>query len=210
MQGSSSVIATIVVGVIIIGAVAYGVYSTNSGLSALSEQNTSLKEQVVGLGQQVSTVNAQVSALSSQNSNLNQQISVLEQRTMTVVTVSNTVVMVETTTSVTTVTSISTSTVYPVPNNVTILFTQVVGTFSYSIIAGSTTYAGSSGATLSIPIIPVFQGETISISASEYGGFGGCSPGVQTATAKLFLNGQVVAQGTQVCAASTMQITYTI
>ena len=137
MQGNSSVIATVVVGLVIVGAVAYGIYSTNSGLSALSEQNTSLKGQIASLNQQVSSVNQQVStinehesSLSEQNSNLasqiaglnqqnvglnqqlsnlQQQVSTLEQRTLTVVTVSNTVVYVQTTsvTTTATVTSIS-------------------------------------------------------------------------------------------------------
>jgi hypothetical protein len=203
MQGNSSVIATIVVGIVIILAVAVAFHDTNSSLSSLSSQNAGLKGQVTSLNQQVSSVNQQVS-------NLNQQISILQQKTVQVVTVSNTVVMVETTISVTTTTSVSTSTVYPVPNNVTVLFNQVNGVFDYSITAGSQTYTGSSGSTLSIHITPVFQGETITITASEYGGFGGCSPGVNTATAELFLNGQIVAHGTEYCNAATLQITYTM
>lgn len=109
MRENSSVIATIVLGAVIIGAVAYGIYSTNSGLSALSEQNASLKGQIVGLGYQVSAVSGQESSLSQQLSSLRQQVSTLEQRTLTVVTVSNTVVYVQTTsvTTTATVTSIS-------------------------------------------------------------------------------------------------------
>ncbi|MGD0318956.1 MAG: hypothetical protein ABSB56_04610 [Nitrososphaerales archaeon] len=90
MQGTSSVIATIAVGIIIVGAVAYGVYSTNSGLSALSEQNTSLKGQITSLNQQISSVNQQISnvnqqlsalsTLSEQNSNLVSQVSGLSQQ----------------------------------------------------------------------------------------------------------------------------------
>lgn len=165
MQGNSSVIATIVIGVIIVGAVAYGIYSTNSGLSSLSQQNTSLKGQIAGLGQQISTINEQESALSSQNSNLvdqvseldqqnvglnqqlsslSQQVSVLEQRTLSVVTMTNTFVSVQTTsvTTTMTVTSISAvpqSTLVIIGdayNSTTYTFTfQVQNTQDYTVYA---------------------------------------------------------------------------
>ncbi|MGD0477530.1 MAG: hypothetical protein ABSB29_05120 [Nitrososphaerales archaeon] len=136
MQGNYSVIATIAVGVIIIGAVAYGIYSTNSSLSALSGQNTSLKGQIGSLNQQLSSANQQLSSVNQQVSTLNQQVSVLEQRTITVVTVSNTVVTLEVSTSVSTATSFvtntltstvtTTSNVYP-PSNSTYTLTYVDG-----------------------------------------------------------------------------------
>ncbi|MGD1055571.1 MAG: hypothetical protein ABR867_05780 [Nitrososphaerales archaeon] len=158
MQGNSSVIATIAVGVILICAVAYGIYSSNSGLSALSEQNTSLKGQVAGLSQQVVAVNEQESAMSSQNSNLgnqvaglnqqvstlNQQVSILQQKTVQVVTVSNTIVYVQTTsvyvtTTVTSVTAVPTSSLVIIADtysNATKTFTfQVQNTQNYTVYA---------------------------------------------------------------------------
>ncbi|MGD0396508.1 MAG: hypothetical protein ABSB26_06320 [Nitrososphaerales archaeon] len=90
MQGNYSIIATIAVGAIIIGAVAYGIYSTNSCFSAQSEQNTSLKGQIAGINLQISSVNQQIvsieqqmsalSTLSEQNSNLESQVSGLSQQ----------------------------------------------------------------------------------------------------------------------------------
>jgi|GEM_PF-1245526 prefoldin subunit 5 len=229
MERPYSVIASIAVGIVIVLAVAVAFNDTNSSLSSLSSQNAGLKGQITSLNQQVISVYQQESSLSEQNSNLGsqvtglnqqnvglnqqlsnleQQVSTLEQRTLTVVTVSNTVFMVETTTSVTTATSIHTSTVYPVPDNVTILFTKVSGGYSYTITAGSTSYTGSDDSQLSVPITPVFQGETIAISVSLTG-LMGCSMG-QTVTAELYLNSQVVAQGTEICTGSNIQITYTI
>jgi len=202
MQGNSSVIATIVVCIVIVAAfVGYAFYANSSSLSPIYDQNVNLKQQLSGVSQKVSNLNQQVSIL-------NQQVSTLEQRTMTVVTVSNTVFMVETTTSVVTLTSIHTSTVYPVPDNVTVLFTKVSGGYNYAITACSTTYTGSDDSQMSIRITPVFQGETITISASLTG-LMGCSMG-QTVTAELLLNGQVMSQGTEVCTGSNIQISYTI
>jgi hypothetical protein len=84
----------------------------------------------------------------------------------------------------------------------------VSGGYDYTIAAGSSTYTGSSGGQLSIPITPVFQGETINISMSETGIFG-CNNG-QTVTAEVYLNGQIVAQGTEFCGGTNVQLAYTI
>ena len=134
MQGNSSVIAAIAVGAVIVCAVVYGIYSSDSSFSALSEQNTSLKGQIASLNQQISNVYQQESSLSEQNSNLGsqitglsqqnvglnqqlsnlqQQVSTLEQRTLSVVTVSNTVVYVQTT-SVTTTSTVTSITAVPI------------------------------------------------------------------------------------------------
>jgi hypothetical protein len=181
----------------------------------LNQQNSNFYQQELGQNQQISTANQeissqnqQISGLNQQVSNLTQQVLTLEQRTIEVVTQTNSEVHVETTTSVTTVTSVSTSSVFPVPDNVTVLFTKVSGGYDYTITAGSSTYSGSQSATFTVPINPVFQGETISISASETG-LAGCSMG-QTVTAELYLNGQIVAQGTQICTGNNIQLTYTI
>jgi hypothetical protein len=215
---STHVLAAVLVGILIVVAlVSFAYVENSSNLSALSTQNTNLQQQVGGLGQQIS-------GLSLAASSLIQQVSTLEQKTLTVLTETNTIFSVETTTATTTLTSVSTSlqtttsvtthttvstsTVYPVPDNVTILFTKVSGGYSYSITAGSSTYSGSSGGQLSIPINPVFQGETIGISTSETGTFG-CSNG-QTVTAQVYLNGAVVAQGTQTCGGSNIALSYTV
>lgn len=120
-QSSAQIIATVILGVIIIvGVVGYG-YTTSSSLASMSRQNTSLSQQLSGLSQQdsgldqqVSSQNQQISGLGQQVSNgnqqissLSQQVSTLEQRTLTVVTMTNTVITVETTTSLITTTQTS-------------------------------------------------------------------------------------------------------
>ncbi len=185
-----SVIATVVVGLVIVaGLIAYSYYDTSSRMSALSQQNTSLGQQVASL---------------------NQQVSVLQQKTVQVVTVQNTIERVVTTTSVSTVTQVSTSTVFPIPDNVTVLFTKITGgKYSYTITAGSVGISGSHDSQQSFSITPVYQGETISISASIAAGFGGCNSG-DGFTVELFLNGNVVASGNQICSGASVQINYVL
>jgi hypothetical protein len=118
MQGTSSVVATIAVGIIIIGAVAYGIYSNNSGLSALSEQNTSLKGQMASLSQQVS---------------------VLEQRTVQVVTLTDTVISVETTTFVSTETMFVTNTVYSTVTTTSSVYPPSSSSYALTYVSGNST-----------------------------------------------------------------------
>lgn len=56
-QNNTQVIATVLVGVIIVvGLVGYGYYATSSSLASLSKQNTNLSQQVAALAQQVSSL----------------------------------------------------------------------------------------------------------------------------------------------------------
>jgi hypothetical protein len=150
MQGNSSVIATIFVGVVIVGAVAYGIYSTNSWLSALSEQNTSLKGQIAGLGQQVSTVNRQESTLASQNSDLanqiaglSQRVGVLEQHTVQVVTLTNTVISMRTTTSISTETIFVTNTIYSTVTTTSNVYPPSSSTYALTYVSGNATWSNT-------------------------------------------------------------------
>jgi hypothetical protein len=192
-----SVIATVVVGLIIIaGLITYTYYDTSSEMSTISQQNSGLGQQALVQSQQISS--------------LNQQVSVLQQKTVQVVTVQNTIETVVTTTSVSTVTQVSTSTGFPTPDNVTVLFTQITGgKYSYAISAGSVSLSGSQSTQQSFRITPVFQGEAISISASIAAGFGGCNSG-DGFTVELYLNGNVVAKGNQICNGASVQINYVL
>jgi hypothetical protein len=118
----------------------------------------------------------------------------------------------ETTTN--TVVSISTSSVYPVPDNVTLVFVDSSGPFTYSIQVGSSTTSGTSGGTDTFQLRPIFQGEVITVqlatgSAMPENGFS-CGGG-NYATMQLYLNGQLVAHASKTCTGSGYAvITYTI
>lgn len=118
MQGISSVVSSIVVGVIVIGAVAYGIYTTNSGLSVLSEQNTSLKGQVASLSQQVA---------------------VLQQKTVQVVTLTNTVISVQMMTSVSTATEFITNTIYSTVTTTKNIYPPSNSTYALTYVDGNAT-----------------------------------------------------------------------
>ena len=188
MQGSTvaSIASIVIIGSLIIGGTYYTIQQS--------------QVTITGLDNQIAGLNGQVA-------NLNVQMANLVQRTVQVVTVQNTIVTVETQTLIVTTTSTSSVSVYPVPDNITVAFVQVSGGYNYVITAGASTYTGSYDRPFALQIAPVFQGETISVSASLTG-VAGCSIG-QTTTAEIFLNGQVVAQGTQICSGINIQISYT-
>ena len=179
-SGAASLAATVIIGFLFLGAVVFTYYES-------STQNSSLQAEVNGL---------------------NQQVAVLQQRTIQVVTMTDTVQEVVTSVSTTSVTTTQTTSVYPVPANVTVFFTKVSGGYSYTVNAGASSYSGSYSTPFSFQVTPVFQGETISVSAAETGA-AGCSIG-QTVTAQIYMNGSVVAQGTQICTGSNIAISYTV
>ena len=193
-----SVAATALVGVIVLGAVYYSFADTSAQVSSLSSQNSILRQGMITMG----------STLQQQMSSLSQQVATLETQTPIIETVTDTVISMTTVVFASDITTTSTVSLYPSPDNVTVLFTKVSGQYSYSIAAGSQFLGGSSDVQQSFPISPVFSGEVITISASMPG-FGGCVVG-QTATAELFLNGTMVAQGTQVCGGGNIAMTYTL
>jgi hypothetical protein len=147
--------------------------------------------------------NNNLSSLSQQNANLAQQVSVLEQRTIQVVTMTNTVVSVETLTATVLTTTTSTSVVYPIPDNVTVAFTQASYSPSFQITTATTVISGTIyGSALVVPLNNLVQGElvTIGVACNSIGG--------QGATVLLYVNGQVVE--TTVCSGSTAQIEYSV
>jgi hypothetical protein len=204
----ASVAATVVVGLLILGAMFYTYAQTSSEASSLSSQNARLSAQNLVLQSEIAN---QQSVFQQQISSIGRQVSTLEQRTLTVVTLTETYVSIETTVSTTSLTSTSTVSVYPIPDNVTVLF--IAGyLYSYSITAGSVSLSGSGGgsfnhnSTQSIPIAPVFQGETISITVNLNSPTFACNGNVWV---QLLVNGQVVANGSQYCGdGQGVQITY--
>lgn len=167
-QSNASVMATVIVGIIIVaGLVGYTFYTNSSSLSSLSGQNANLKQQLSGVSQQESTLGQQVSNLNQQVSTLNQQVSVLQQKTIQVVTVSNTVEVIETTTSTTTstvtsVTAVPESALVVVVdtyNNSTHVFTfQVQNNQNYTIYAqiSATLFGGFVGGNCQSTVVGSF------------------------------------------------------
>ncbi len=145
-----------------------------------------------------------LTSLGNQLASLNAQVVNLAQRTVQVVTVQNTVVTVETQTQTVTDTVTSTSIVYPIPDNITVAFTQASYGPSYQIVTATTNISGRiGGSSLSIPLNSLIQGEqvTINVSCNSVGG--------QYLLTQLYVNGQVVAQTTCVFS-STGQIVYNV
>ena len=178
MQGSTvaSILSIIIVGSLVIG----GTYYT------IQQDQTT------------------IASLDNQVANLNGQVANLAQRTVQIVTVQNTIVSVETTTQTVTNTVTSTSIVYPIPDNVTVAFTQASYGPSYQVITATTNISGRiGGSSLSIPLNNLYQGEqvTINVSCDSVGG--------QYALTQLYVNGKVVAQTTCVFS-STDQIVYNV
>ena len=189
VQGAT--VATIAT-VMIMGALFLGTafYISNQNQKEISSLNT-------GFASEDSLLNA-----------LSEVVNRIEWAQVETVTVQNTIVSVETSTTTSLISTTTTTSVYPAPENVTVLFTPVSGQYSFTITAGSETYSGSTSNAQSLPITPVFQGETVSISASETGA-AGCAMG-QTVTVRLFVNNQLVAQSTTQSTGTDAQITYTV
>ncbi|MGA2875496.1 MAG: hypothetical protein ABSE82_08155 [Nitrososphaerales archaeon] len=90
-----------------------------------------------------------------------------------------------------TLTIVSTSTAYPIPDNVTVYFQNSGTPINYAINTASQSYTGSTSNTaFSIPITPVFAGEKITITASCVGT---CGVGL-TFSATLYVNKAIVSQ----------------
>jgi len=124
------------------------------------------------------------------------------------ITFTNTQVDYSTTTSLSVSTTISTTSVYPVPANVTLAFVHVDGYYQYSVQAGSSSSSGEWSGPYSVEINNLFQGETITITAST-GDNNGCRVG-QVFTMQLWVNGQMVSEASTSCGASSASITYTL
>ena len=121
--------------------------------------------------------------------------------------VTYTAVQLSTTTSTVTSTYTTPTTIYPSPSNVTVSMTGTY-LYSYSITAGAVSYTGSSGGQETIPVTPVFQGETISISVNLNSPTFAC-PGGSYVNVQLYVNGHAVSNGSQVCGDGTgIQINY--
>jgi len=133
-----------------------------------------------------------------------------EKTTTTTVVSRTTQVSTLTQTSVSTVTSITS--VYADPTNVTLLFINMDGNFTYDIEAGSSSISGSvpGNSPSSLQLTGLFQGQTITMTAATTGA-GGCRTGEQF-TMQLWVNGQIVAQSDSFCGegTSSARIIYTV
>jgi hypothetical protein len=121
-------------------------------------------------------------------------------------TVSTTVLTTVTAKSVKT--SISTSSVYPVPTNVTLAFVNVVGYYQYTVQVGSSFNSSEGTGPYSLRINGLIPGETITITATT-GNISGCQIG-QVLTMRLWVNGFMVSQSDTSCGANPASITYTV
>jgi len=147
----------------------------------------------------IKTMSSSISSQQQTINNLNAQIASIQQHTVTVT---------QTLTQTSYVTSTSTTSIYPVPTNVTVLFTKVDGSYNHEVDAGTSVTSGSISGPLTLRLSNLFQGETIKITA-ETTGIGGCRSG-ETVTVELFVNGQMATQSTTFCGASSAQIAYTV
>lgn len=112
--------------------------------------------------------------------------------------------------SVTTSTLTSTVSVYPVPDNVTLVFAAPSGvTYNYSIQAGSSSTSGTWYGIQSLPVTGLFQGQTILVIAYMIGHSSLCLVNQQFAM-ELFVNGTMVAQSDSVCTGNLVTISYTV
>jgi cytoskeletal protein RodZ len=114
-------------------------------------------------------------------------------------------VVSSTTTQTSFITSSSTTSVYPVPTNVTVAFVQDDGAYQYEIEAGPNVLTSTPSGPLSIPLTNLFEGEQVKITASSVGDRIG-----ETVTVELFVNNQMVQQSTTGTGSSPAQIAYTV
>lgn len=198
--------ATVVVGLLVFGAVYYTYSQTSSQMSSLSSQNAKLSAENADLQNGISSLQVN---FQQQVSSLGQQVSVLEQRTVQVVTNYETIVSVMPTLTTETQTDYitSTSTVYPIPDNVTVFLVASSMFMNYAINAGTYSLSGSLGNSQSFNVSPVYQGETITIDIGA--GCGGSTG--PTGSASLYLNGALVAHSGIACGGNNSGlISYTL
>jgi hypothetical protein len=133
-----------------------------------------------------------------------------EKTTTTTVVSSTTKFLTLTQTSVSTLTA--TSSGYAVPANVTLLFANMDGNYTYDIQAGSSSTSGAVGSNspYTLQLSGLSQGQTIAITAATAGG-GACRTG-EHFSLQLWINGQLVAQSDSFCGdgSSSARITYTV
>jgi hypothetical protein len=129
-----------------------------------------------------------------------------------------TTTFVSSTTKFSTLTQTSVSTLtttasgYAVPANVTLLFANMDGNYTYDIQAGSSSASGAVGGNSPyvLQLTGLSQGQTVTITAATAGG-AACRTG-EHFSLQLWINGQLVAQSDSFCGdgASSARITYTV
>jgi len=134
-------------------------------------------------------------------------VSLTETLTQTV-SITSTTLLTTTLTQTLTSVSIVSTTIYPIPDNVTLVFTNVDGYYQYNVQAGSSSTSGEWAGDYSLKINGLLPGQAITISATT-GDTGGCRVG-QVFTMELFLNGQMVGQAATSCGGGPAVISYTV
>ena len=111
------------------------------------------------------------------------------------------------TTSTSYITSIFTTSIFPIPDNVTVYFVPSSLLINYAINAGTYNAYGSLGNPQSFTVSPVYQGETIVINIGS--GCGGSTG--PTGNASLYVNGSLVAHSSIACGGNNnAQISYVL
>jgi hypothetical protein len=114
-----------------------------------------------------------------------------------------------TTTTTSHTTSTFTTSVYPVPSNISLVFSNVDGEYNFNIQSATYNNAGALAGPNTIQITGLFQGEPIAITASSYRAGVGCAVG-EHFTMQLWVNGQNVAQSASACGSNAATISYTV
>ena len=190
MADSKIAIISVLVVFLVVAAGGFGAYYQNSN---------DLSNQVGTLNSEVSHIEADPSTETIYSTVTSTSVSF----TPVTVIITNNVTVTYSTTS----TSISTTDIYPSPENVTVFFASVNGDYNYAINAGSISYNGGSNQYLNFSITPAFQGETISITAGITAGIGGCF-GYNQVSALLYVNSSLVSRSSTVCGTSGISISY--
>lgn len=206
--------------VVVIGVLAILLASVSVGLGAyyyssnnLSQQNISLTSVVTHLSQQIVSMEANPSTMTKTSTQTNTVVSVttysttntLFFTTSTTSTLTTTQIQYQTTTTTKSLTSTFTTSVYPIPNAVSVYFNANDGT-TYTISINSVVqYSGSvaGGQTLSVPLNNLFSGEQIVVSFTASTSLAH----TPICYGYIYDNGSVVANGESAGSSATIQFT---
>jgi len=194
----SAVVVSVLVVVIVIAGAGYFVTQTDSNASSLSSQVSALNSTAITLSLQVTSLEHRPPVTTTSTQVITSTVTSTQISTTT---------QSFTTTQTSFVTSTSTTSIYPIPQNVTVLLVPSGMFVTYAINAGSYSSSGSLGNQQSFSITPVFQGEIITISISN--GCGGSTG--PSAIASLYVNSVLVSHASIACGGnSTGQISYVL
>jgi hypothetical protein len=190
---------SIVIMVVLIVGAGYTVSQTDSTASSLSTQVVALNSTAVALNIQVTSLMSRPPVTTTSTQTITSTVTSTQTSTTT---------QSFTTTQTSFVTSTSTTSIYPIPNNVTVVIVASGQFENYAINAGSYSGSGSLGnSPQSFFVSPVFQGEaiTVSITLSCPGSTG------PSGSASLYVDSDLVSHTTVACGGNTTgQISYVL